>query len=456
MIKQQFFYNDEEILRLYHNGFLDYPNDQRMEKIDEIKDGQVILKECWIENLEDEVISYDYLASGFLSSSDEKNPYGTYCCDYKEFITDQKSLVVDGRLENPDIFRQISDFIKKWSGFDLNKAPFSSHNVLIFTPTETSVELNLCKENDRHISLKLIENQNGILTCIAKFRQSEIIVDSKVMIISANTFVETEKAWDSVDIELFVEDRLVYAYYNLSFIRSIYLDMTIATKRVKIPLEYAKKTITLEQGVSEPMEIGDRKNSNALSTYQYQEKLLKRSLTIGKRFEFLTKNQYNHGLDIFESIAGTRGYQEMWIFDPYFTTSGSVGGRARLNDIITVLGKNLNLKKKVVFESNEEDIHTNFTDFRKATYKTLKFLEKRDVNLNFEFIGVKEHFHDRFIFLKSESSLKAFQLGTSFNSFGDNYSTIIELDSFDGITVFETLINEVVRPENIILQEELS
>lgn len=456
MIKQQFFYNEDEILRLYHKGFDDYPRNRMLEQEEDVTGGAVILREGWIDNLEGEVISYDHEVSGFLPSNDDKNPYTTYCCDYKEFITMHKKFLEDGRIQNPETFREISDFIKKWSGFDLKKVPFSYHNVLIFTPTEINVEKKLSKENDGNISLKIIENKHGDLTCIAKFKQDHIIVDSKVMAVSGDIQIETDKTWNSMDLEFFAKDRLVYAYYDLSFMKSIHIDMAMTTKQVKMSLEHAKKTITLEQSVSEPITVGERVNTNELTSYYYQEQLLKRSLTIGKRFDFLTKGQYEYGLEIFESIASTRGYQEMWIFDPYFITYDISGGMARLNDIIKVLAKNLNLKKKIVFEGKKEDVQDKFIEFQKAIQNTVTYLQKRDVTLNFEFIGTKEHFHDRFIFLKGESGLKSFQLGTSFNSFGDNYSTIIELDSFDGKKVFQTLISEISIPEHIILQKGLS
>ncbi|OAH54616.1 hypothetical protein AWH48_08475 [Domibacillus aminovorans] len=457
MIKQQFFLNSFEVLRLYHDGFDDYPKERQLYECADIKEGIIEFRESWIVNLEDETIPYDNIANGFLPSDHAKNPYGTLCCEYQEFLIYQKEIIKDGQIVQPAQFREVCEFVSKWCGYDLKKSPYSINNILIFTPTDVLLEKTLDRKNDRMLNVSILQNGYGELTCISKFKQNQAVVDTRVIIIDKPTAsIESRKDWSSVDIEFFSKERLVYANYDLSFIKSINIDMGITTKQVKMDLQKANKTITLQHVVSQPIKVGESSISNALDSYHYQEELLKRQINSEKRFEFLTKGHYERGIDIFADIANSRGYKEMWIFDPYFITFGTAGGKARLNDIIKVLGSNLGLQKKIIFEAKQEDCQEQFTEFKEAIQGTVNNLKKRDIRLNFSFFGTSQHFHDRFIFLKNDYRIKSFLLGTSFNSFGDNYSTIMEIEPLDGRMVFETLVREIMDKSHMLLTEDLT
>ncbi|RSK28822.1 hypothetical protein EJF36_19150 [Bacillus sp. HMF5848] len=458
MIKQQFFLNDKEMLRIYHHGFDDYPKERLLREYASIDENRIEFKEMWIENIQREEILYDTVTNGFLHADHVKNPYGTLCCEYQEFIVYQKNhLIENGQIAQIASFRGICEFVKKWSGFNLKQSPFSIQNVLVFSPTNILLEKNLYPNNERIIELSLQHNGYEELTCVAKFKHHQQIVSTRIVPIKEKHIpIESRYEWSSVDIELYAQDQLVYADYDASFIKSIHIDMGITTKQVDMPLPRAGKSVTLEQVVSEQIRVGESAISKEMQSYQYQEELLKSQINANKRFEFITKGQYERGLDIFTEIAATRGYKELWVFDPYFSTFSTAGGKSRLNDIITVLGKNLNLQKNIVFETNEADCEQTFRDFKAAIHETVHKLKKRDVSMKFTFYGTREHFHDRFIFLKNEHRLQAFLLGTSFNSFGDNYSTIIEMEPLDGRMVFETLVGNLLDPTHLILSEDLS
>lgn len=457
MIKQQFFINDSEIFRLYHNGFEDYPINRNIEHSESITGGKVKFRESWIENIEDEVINHDNLAHGFLPINHSKNPYSTLCCEYQEFITYQKDFIKDGKVINLKQFNEICDFVKKWCGFNLRESPFSINNILIFTPTNINIKPKLDKEKGRILKLLIPFNEYGGLICVAKFKLNRKIVDTRIIqVTNQEISIKCRREWSVVDIELFSNEQLVYAYYDLSFIESINIDMGLTTKKIEMKLQHADKTVTLENVVSDHITIGKSVLSNELISYEYQEQLIKKHLNPTRRFDFLTKGQYERGLEIFEEIAKGNDYTEMWVFDPYFVTYDTLGGKARLNDIISILGKNLRLKKNIVFEIKEKDADPVFNNFKKAIQPTVDYLKKRNVPLKFSFLGTKEHFHDRFIFLKNDYRLKTFMLGTSFNSFGDNYSTIIELDPLNGSEVFEILLNDIANPNSLLISEDLT
>lgn len=69
----------------------------------------------------------------------------------------------------------------------------------------------------------------------------------------------------------------------------------------------------------------------------------------------------------------------------------------------------------------------------------------RDLNLKpLNFIKAKYKFHDRFIFLKTDGNIVGYQIGTSLNSFGTNYSNIIKLNDYCAKTIFEILTEDIV------------
>jgi len=448
--------NDQEVLRIYHDGFEDYPKGRNIYQEIELTQGKAIFKEHWIDSL-NELIVFDTQTSGFLDLNHVKNPYETYCCDYQEFITYEKDFLKNNEIANVSQFKELSEFVKKWSGYNLEKSPYSYNNILTFKPKKIEIELTKSQENQQKLNLEILHNKYGeTLTCIIKFKYNHIVVDTKVVPITrCLVSIESQNVWDSIDLELYSKEHLVHAEYDISFIQSVHINVGTISREVKVALGKSDKMVTLEHVIFQPINVEEYKKPKELTAYHSEEQLLTQQLNPERRFNFLSKGQYEQGLDIFSDIAGTHGFDEMWVFDPYFITFDTVGGKARLNDIIKVLGKNLGLKKNIVFEAKQEEVNTKFIKFKEAIQGTVDFLKKRDINLDFTFLGTSEHFHDRFIFLKNRSLLKAYLLGTSFNSFGDNYSTIVELESLDGKMIFKTLMDDIMGQQHIILTEKL-
>lgn len=454
MIKQIFYYDNKIILQVYHENFPNYQRHEKLHKTKQLDEGKVELREYWIEELERENTIYDSIAHGFLHVNHSKNPYSTLCCNYKEFITYDKDseLIKDKQVTNIKEFKLLAEFVKKWCGYDLLKSPFSLNNTLFFKPAEINPKISLDDNNEKVLKLIVPESRYSKLMCITKFKQGDNIVDTQISAeVSEEIDIEPKENWSSVDLELYSDSDLVYAYYDLSFINSINFNMNFVTRQVNVDLKKANKSIELTSVSSSTTQFGDSTISEELLSYYRQEHLIKDQLNIKKRIEFLTKDEYERGLDILSDIANTSGYTEMWIFDPYFISLDIGGGKDRINDIIKVLGSNLNLKKKIVFEKSKGD----FTAFKGAIKDTVEELQKREISLDFNFFGTETRFHDRFIFLKNEDQMQSFLFGTSFNSLGDNYSTVVELNSINGKSIFEILMKDVASDEYISVHEQL-
>lgn len=449
MIKQQILFDNEEILRIYHDDFKDYPKDRKLYYKKEVKGHIIEFKELYITNITEEEIHYDEEIDGFLYKNHNKNPYTTYCCYYREFINYRKKDFIERIMKDKKIFNTISDFIKQWTGFNLRTSPFSIYNILIFTPSFIDIKMKLDRKNQKSIYIYILENPYTKLTISVKFKINNIIVDSKIYNEDVKV-IGTDKDWNKIDVEIYNENyELVYKAYDLSFIKQMNINMNLLVREVEKNLKKTSKSIKLKEVIGQPIKIGNKNNTDIFD-YLYQEKLACKELKANKSFDFLRKNEYDKALKIFKKIANNSDYDEMWIFDPYFIDYNVSGGKDRLEDIITALSVNLSLKKFVVFYYGE-DCNILFKDFLDS-FSSLRLLVG-DKGLNYEFYGIKEKFHDRFVFLKNNLGIKGYMIGTSFNSFGDNYSTILELENYQAEFIFNILKSDLLTDENILLKE---
>ena len=77
-------------------------------------------------------------------------------------------------------------------------------------------------------------------------------------------------------------------------------------------------------------------------------------------------------------------------------------------------------------------------------------------NLNLEkikFIRAEKQFHDRFIFLNNIDKVTGYQIGTSLNSFGTNYSNIIKLNDNCAKEIFKILHEDIVTEHILKLSD---
>ncbi|SNX52903.1 VPA1262 family N-terminal domain-containing protein [Thermoanaerobacterium sp. RBIITD] len=467
MIKQVFYFDGKEFIRFYHDGFNDYRKNRNLSENTVIDSHNIEFKEYYIDDLINEDIECDDIIEGFLSRNNKKNPYSSCCCNYKEYINYNKELY--NEFQDKDIFKKVSDFVEEWSGFKLKYNPYSIFNIFVFN--RTLIDINLTTNDEGNIFIDYNQNIYNNILFIIKLKLGNIIVNTMVYRGSIKNIIPNQ-LWDSIDIEIYSEDnKLIYAYYDLHFIKYININMGIINKDIEMNLKTQKRKVNLKSVFNQLLKVG-KKNSDSdrLISYLYNEQLAYKKKNYNNRlFEFLGKNEEDKAFKIFEQISSADGFTEMWIFDPYFIDYKPKGGKDKLNDIIIILSKNLSLKKNIVYEvgkninleeKNENSIdknkvHQEFDEFIKAIKPTKEIINKKaKQNLNITFYGTKEHFHDRFIFLTNDDFIKGYMLGTSLNSFGDNYSTIIELDLDNAKIVFNKLKNNVVNKDNIMVKED--
>lgn len=445
MIRQQFEINEQIVLTLFHKEFEEYAKERIIEERIKINNHEITFRESWFEPDELFEIQYDTVDYNFLEIENDKNPYSKLCCDCEEYVNIKKSEISKEFLKDIETYKKLCDFVVEYSGYHLLRNPYSIDNTLIFKKTKVSVEK---------------QNQNGIVQItIKKPNNYELLVNVKfkngsniVKIISFTTLENViefpdKEGWDLFDIEFYYENKPVFIEQNVSWIESINISMNLITNQQEIELRHVKKKIKIQEHSSDVIIAGEKLHDDILQEYSYQSQVLKSKLNSKYKFELLTENEYDRALDIFKEITSNLTIEELWIFDPYFVDIQN--GFDKNYDIMAILSTNLKLKKFIIYEQGKGKIE----QYKESIKDLIPVFSRSKATLTL--IGTVKHFHDRFIFLKNSKRIIGYQLGTSLNSFGENYSTINELTAADSQYVFEVLNRDLLRDE-LVLTEDIS
>lgn len=466
MIKQIILYDNKPILTLFH----DYFDEIKKEPIcikKNIGNNIIEFKEFYEEKNPKENVKCDNIYHGFLYREHIKNPYSNLCCRYSEFINYKKELFNENEITDLQLFEEISKFVKEWSGFKLDENPLSISNILFFKPYNFELDSHLDDNDSKSIILNRKGTSYSNLGYIIKFKINDLIIDlfkTRDDIRRVTSVYE----WNNIDLEVYSNNELIYAEYEVYFIRSISINMGIINHSLNTELKTIQsKKIKIESVTNEKFEVNNKKEDEIIS-YSYKEELIRNNTKKDSSVIFLTKDKYELALDEFSNISSlAKG--ELFIFDPYFVDLNITYGKEKVEDIIKTLNTKLNIKKTIVYEckkwnklleiSTEEELKVKFTNEYKIFISSINEFKtevlKRKMGFNMRFIGIKEHFHDRFIFSVDKGIIEGFLLGTSFNSFGDNYSSLIKLSNYSSRSIYRILQEELLNPQNIIIDETI-
>ncbi len=438
MIRQKIYFNDHIILTIIHENMDKGLEKRFISEIQNIEFAELKFVEEYIVEIGE--IIFEEINQGFLENQNSKNPYYSYSTSFKEFINYKKPLFEDNKLTiEMEQFYKICDFVKNKTGYNLAENPYSIGNTIIFIPNK--VESN-CFEYNGEIDGIEVKGLSTRSTTIVKLKYNGLVKETRV-INGSDCKIYPKQEWSSFDIEVYESEQIVYARYDIYLMKSIVINGNIISKSMKTELKTKQKCINVTNSSKMPINIGE-KNDSKLLNYFNDENTFKQQLKNIERKDvyFLGKNESQRAFDIFEQLMDY-DCEEMWIFDPYFINYEVVGGIERLRDILKILIKNRNVKKNIVFENKEMNgALDNFIN--KINDDELNRISTNFNGLNMKFYGTSEHFHDRFFFYKNKKQITGYLIGTSLNSFGENYSTLLKLKSSDAEVVFNKLLAEVV------------
>lgn len=446
MIIQEVFWDETKILTIIHEKMDDdeFSKERNLNENININDHIISFKEYYSDENCLENFEYEFKIEGFLECQNHKNPYSTYSTFYKEFVNqDDNLLVSNNEIQiNQNDFEELIEFIKKYTNLAIS--PYSIGNIFIFSP----IKINVNSHNSKNFPYLII---NGIDTkgiAFVKFKLDNIILESYVINdISDGYEIYSEGDWNNYEIEIFDEEKLVFkAKYNIS--RSISFDMNYLTKVFEKKLLKIDGKIMITDGeISDSFIISDNTYLDFLNHYLLNEKIEFNKIYHPKKSycNFLKTDEIRRAYKIFEDII--KQNQEMWIFDPFFISDNN--SVDKLIDILILLSSTPKKKHIIFTEAPDENEEKNMT-FEKYERQvfTNGYEELRDLKLeNLIFHKSDEKFHDRFIFLKNEEKIWGYQVGTSLNSFGTNYSNIIKLNDYCAEQIFDILSEDIITDE---------
>ena len=445
MIIQELYWDDKKILTIIHEKIESDIKDRTLIEETEILGHNIIFKEFYNDETKIENFEYDFKIEGFLECNNAKNPYSDYSTFYKEFVNQENNPLINNQQLSIDMenFKEICEFVKEWSNFNLTTS--SIGNLLVFSPMKIEVK----SHNSKKFPYLTIEGTEVHGTAFVKFKVDDIILESYVLKDIYDGFEIWSKGdWNNFEIEIFDCDTLIYkAKYNI--IRSINIDVGITTRIIEKKYQSVDNSILISNTESsDPIIISDNTQLDFIEKHLLNEKIEMNKIKNPNESycNFLKKDERKRAFELFEEII--KENMEMWIFDPYFISDNS-----RIDvliDILLMLCSTPKTKTIVYTENPDENEEKNMTFAKyKSQIENHGQEQLKDLDLNLlTFIKARETFHDRFIFLINDEKIIGYQIGTSLNSFGTNYSNIIKLNDYCAKIIFDILYENILS-ENI-------
>lgn len=403
----------------------------------------ILLRESILsqKELEEELYARDtFYISGFLSVSHSKNIFSSISTNYTEYILNienKKNFWESlSSIEKEILLKEI----KETTNFNLEENPLSVFNKIVYSPLLSDISIKRKDYNSFYLRLDSDERKNFVVRTYFLV-DKDIIVDFDEQIIETNKeyIVSSEKIWEHLNIEIFDENKkeLLYRNSNITFIESIRFSIGVSYKEITTHLSTGQK-VKIKSTISDRSTEIKRKIKDdryeLIKTYFYENSLLKQKIKKNRTFIFLGKDEKNIALEFMKNILENSSYfEKIYFLDPYIADFS----RNDISDFLKLISSNLEVEKEILYSASksEKNIH-----ILKEEAENLR----REIgikNLNLKIYKTNENFHDRFLFTFSKelNSLKAYLFGTSFNSLGENFSSIVELGEAESSEVWEKL-----------------
>lgn len=456
LILNRVIFAGEVIITILHKGLDNQINSNRNLYIKE-KIGQynlifeeIIVSDNFLQNINNVLC----IEKGVLNPKHELNPYTPHTCAFmKRYVSNIKPSKIikayDDRFEFKislkDLLR-INGFIKKYTGLNLNYNPILYGDTLLYEHTYVNIQLN----DTNGIKLSNIDKNSFV---IVKFKNKGAIVSSKVTLMENDTTeleFNSSEDWQSVDIEVYRNNRLVYFNYDVSFIKSVHLSMGRLERPKKIKLnqlddfaELKSSSVIEESIIGEA--IDELEELFSKSNFQMRKKLLDEQEK--ENITFIKPGETQKSIEIISEYI-QKSQEELWIFDPYFTDK--IRFKKSLDWLRIINGCSTSYPINIVFFCKDEKKAYDFNTIKEAIEKDsilTEIIENSMLNINF--IQIRSPIHDRFIIGKNDNGYSGLTIGTSLNSIDNNHFCISVLNHSAAKKVL-TELTEYINETNII------
>ncbi|PGU91662.1 hypothetical protein [Bacillus thuringiensis] len=456
MILNQVIFAGEVIITILHKGLDNQINpDRKLFTKEKIGRYNLIFKESIVSD--DFLNNYNdvlFIEKGLLSPKHKLNPYSDRACAFMtRYISNIKPNKIietyddkfDFKISLKDVLR-INTFIKKFTGLDLNYNPILYGDTILYEHTYIKMKGN----ETNGIKISEIEKNS---TVIIKFKNKNAIVSTEVKLLDTNNTeleVNPNVDWSSLDIEVYIDNCLVYFQYDVAFLKRLHLNISLLDRPKKVKLnqlddffELKNTTVTEESTIGAA--IDELEELFSESNYQMRKKLLDEQEK--ENITFIKPGETQKSIKIISEYI-QQPQDEIWIFDPYFTD------KSRFNkslDWLRIINECTysNAVNIVFFCKNTDNAYDSNT-IKGAVEEDTVLKEIMNNNmLNMNFIQISSPIHDRFILGKKDEDYSGLTIGTSLNSIDNNFFCINMLNHSAAKKVL-TELTDYINEANII------
>lgn len=463
MIENRIVFDGEDILCVYHKGFDDVDiinhkecttlDGKLLEFIERKVDSDVVLNE----------VSSLVSIQGVLSTGEDLNPYGdmasAHCSHY--IVTKKPSFLFyrDAFTSNDaNILIELLDFINTYCGLQLKKYPLHLGDIFIFEPTLVEVRGNEIDGVDGLTFTNILID----FTLIVHFKSyddlgdTEYIVDTAIINVESgkkSINISSEHPWQSFDIFVYREGKLIYKSIDNSIMRSLHMAIDIQREPVELSLKRLGKTIIQQSSEKETFTVGKMIEPKLLRVYNKQivdnvalyADNVNKILYCGSDEDIQIEKDYiirqlDHAAD------------EIVICDSYFTDYRNDKDKDKIFEWLAILANMSAKSKTIVFYVTRKDgINRAFTADELLRHIPLyravaNYYRNHNNSLGIRCIETKIPIHDRFIFTRTDKKIQCLVVGTSFNSLGENFHCIHKYTGATAKSLYESIMNNAVQP----------
>ena len=351
-----------------------------------------------------------------------------------------------------DRLMYINEFIKKYTGLDIEKNPMLYGDILIFT----------CHARNYHANKTegiIVEGLSAGTTVIVRFKKDDVIVSTKIAHAdhyAEETEIKSDKPWTYHDIEIFVNDELVYLEKDISYIRHIQLNMHLAGPGKKIKLNKIAESYTIERKDKDQISnIGDLPNEleELISTSATEIKKRINAERPDEQVVFIKPGEHNKAMDLIGKVMQTAN-DAIWIFDSYFTDINGIRG---MLDWINILANCRAHSKNIIFYSKNQNNALDIEALKREIENdaALSAMIRMQKLLGIHFYQTKAPIHDRFVLTETDRINTGLSMGTSFNSLGDHHYCIFKLSHKASQNIWNELKSWMIDENNLLKHAEV-
>lgn len=460
MICDKVIYRGQTILTIYHQGLNCKSPNRRIKQSEKIGRYNLTFIETFAEDTEIENIKdWAFKEEGLIEPDSTKNPYSDVACAYMvHYSYAKKPLCIYFFKDNKyflkisiDDYLRISEFIKKYTGMDMESNPMFYGDVFIFRCNEREYKHN--KSNGI-----ILENIPANSTVIVHFKNGDMVVSSKILTVETETEnleICSDEPWSSHDIEIFNGEKLIYYKKNASYIKSISLQTQIKERGKTVKLNKIGTEYTIEKEsetrISHIGELID-KYEDILQTSSWEIIKEIKSEKPDDQVFLIKPGELSKATKLIGS-ALELAKDELWIFDSYLTDKK---GMSKILDWLRIIANCYANSKNVIFYCGDSNNALNISEIKSEIEKDsiLSTMLRNERGIGIHFYQVKSPIHDRFVLIKNNNEYCGLSIGTSLNSLDKNHFCISKLSHAASKIIYNELILWM-KDGNIILDEEV-